>query len=68
MADKIYISQEMEFEKIRKCYKRFQGATFNDYMLGQLSVSLDQWYKKNSISGAQKLSILSPINARPLPS
>ena len=41
--------------------------TFNDFMLGILGKSLNQFYKENGIHDATKIGALSLINLRPLP-
>ena len=43
---KFLSAEEIPFESIRKCYKKHNGATFNDYVLGTLSTSLNDWYHK----------------------
>ena len=63
---KYYISEEINFEDIRKCYKRFDGTTFNDYLMGILSVSLKKWFR---IYGHNENNIMvrSPIATKGLP-
>ena len=67
--NKLYASDSrIPFDKIRNCYKRFeQKVSFNDYMMGVLSVSMDKWYKESGITGAEKLKSAITINTRPLP-
>jgi hypothetical protein len=56
------------FDKIRPCYKRFKDkTTFNDYMMGIISVCFDKWYKAHGIEGARNIKSLLSINLRPLP-
>ena len=50
----LFASKTFEFESIRKCYKRFEKTTFNDYMLGIVSKCLHKWYIKNGVEGAEK--------------
>jgi len=66
-SDKIYMSNTFSFKSAQKCYKRFVNTTFNDYMLGNVSVSLDKWFNQNGIKDAKKVAIAVPINARPPP-
>jgi len=65
--NKLYASEEFPFEKLRKCYKRFKGTTFNDYFLGVLSKSFDGWFKKHGITEAKHIKTLVTINMRDLP-
>jgi len=66
---KFYMAKKrFNFQQIRNCYKRFkEKTTFNEYLMGVLSVSMDKWYKTNGIEGAEKLKVVNSINLRPLP-
>ena len=64
---KFLSAEEISFDSIRKCYKKHNGATFNDYVLATLSTSLNDWYKKNNINGASHINISLPVNFRSLP-
>ena len=54
---KFYQQIEIPFNFIRKCYKKHNGATLNDYVLATLSTSLNDWYQKNNIKGASHIKI-----------
>ena len=64
---KFYMSKSFDFEKVKKCYKRYEKTTFNDYAWGIISASLDKWYKTNGIEGANSIKTLIPINTKPFP-
>lgn len=57
-----YGSKYINFDDIRKCYRRYPGMTFNDYMLGVISKA---FHKINS--KAKQLVITTPINLRDMP-
>ena len=63
----LYSSKLFDFESIRKWYKRFPNTSFNDYVLGLISTSMNKWYKENGIEGAKNLKMVMPINTRNLP-
>ena len=65
--NRVYASEEFQFDTLRKCYKRFKGTTFNDYFLGILSKGFDTWFKKSGITGAEFIKTLVTINMRELP-
>mmetsp|Transcript_18745 Transcript_18745/g.21546 ORF Transcript_18745/g.21546 Transcript_18745/m.21546 type:complete len:218 (+) Transcript_18745:554-1207(+) len=60
-------SKEIPFEDIRKCYKQYEKTTFNDYILGALSISMHKWYTNNGVKDPKKILTLIPINNRPFP-
>jgi hypothetical protein len=65
---KFFASQEFPFDDVKKCYKRFgTKTTFNDYMMGIMSVSLSKWFKKYGIEDAKELNTLVSVNTRGLP-
>jgi len=66
--NKYYASQEqIPFESIKKCYKRFEKVSFNDYICGIISVNMRKWYKDYGIDNPEKLLTFIPINTRNLP-
>jgi hypothetical protein len=67
--NKLHVSKsKIPFEKIRDCYKRFaEKTTFNDYMMGVISVSFNKWFKSYNIEGAKNLKTMLTVNMRPLP-
>ena len=61
-------NKRLSFEALKKCFKRFESKpTFNDYLMGALSVSMDKWYKSYGIQGSEKLKVVNSINMRGLP-
>lgn len=65
--NKFYISEEIPFQDIRKCYKRFKNTTFNDYILGVISTNFHKWFEMYGIRGTQRILTAVPINTRDLP-
>lgn len=65
--NKFYASEELPFASLKKCYKRFEKTTFNDYIMGVLSTSLDKWYKHYGITGAKNIKTVVTVNTRNLP-
>ncbi|CAI2367833.1 unnamed protein product [Moneuplotes crassus] len=63
--------RRVPFDQIRKCYKKLctdrQRVSFNDYIMGVLSVSLGRWYKLHGVEGAQRLQAFCSVNMRPPP-
>jgi hypothetical protein len=66
-ANSFHATKEFDFKKIVKCYKRYPGMTFNDFMLAIISKSYDQWFKDNGVEGAEKIGFIIPVNLRDLP-
>uniref|UniRef100_A0A7S3P184 Diacylglycerol O-acyltransferase n=1 Tax=Euplotes crassus TaxID=5936 RepID=A0A7S3P184_EUPCR len=69
---KFFASNErLSFPELKVCYKRKctgnTKITFNDYVLGVVSKSLDKWYKEHGITGAKSISTFVSVNTRPLP-
>lgn len=65
--NKYYASDYIPFEDVKKCYKKFEKTTFNDYVLGVISKSFDLWYKQNGVEGADRIVTMLPISIRELP-
>jgi hypothetical protein len=67
--NKFYAAKSrIPFDKVRNCYKGFkEKTTFNDYLMGAISVGLHKWFKFYNIEGARNLKCSLPINTRPLP-
>ena len=67
--NKFYAAKSrIPFDKVRNCYKRLEKkTTFNDYVMGAISVGLHEWFKSYNIEGAKNLKCLLPVNTRPLP-
>ena len=63
----IYSSELISLEDARKCYKRFENATLNDYLLGMFSIGIKKWLSKNGVKDPSKILTLIPVNLRPLP-
>jgi len=65
---KFYAAKErIPFLKLKECYKRLNTdtnkVTFNDYIMGVISLSFDKWYKAHGIKGADR--ILSYVTVNP---
>ena len=63
-----YISELIPFEDIQKWYKKFKNTTFNDYIVGMLSMGVKKWLKQNNVENTSKVLMVIPINMRGLPS
>lgn len=63
----LYGSRELPFDKITKCYKKYPGMTFNDFMLAIMGKGYKQWYDHHGIQGAKEVMTGIPINLRNLP-
>jgi diacylglycerol O-acyltransferase len=66
-ANKYFATKEFEFKHIVKCYKKYPGMTFNDFMLAIIGKSYDQWFKEHGVKGAEKIGMIIPVNLRDLP-
>lgn len=66
-ANTYYATKEFSFKDVIKCYKRFPGMTFNDFMLAVISKSYDQWFKDHKIEDAKKIGFIIPVNLREMP-
>jgi NRPS condensation-like uncharacterized protein len=65
---RFYISETIPFGDVKKWYKAYgEKVTFNDYMLGVMSVSFDKWYKSSGVVDAKLLCIGVSVNTRGLP-
>jgi len=56
-----------DFKDIRKCYKKFKNATFNNYVMGVLSTSMNEWYKKNKVEEPGSLIMSCPVSMKTMP-
>ncbi|CAI2367753.1 unnamed protein product [Moneuplotes crassus] len=63
--------RRISFAKVRKCYKKLctpeQRVSFNDYLMGTLSVAFDKWYKAHGVNGAKQLLTFCSVNTRSPP-
>lgn len=67
-GDSIFLkTKTFDFKDIRKCYKKFEGATFNNYVMGVLSKSIHSWYEKNGLESPQDLIMSCPVSMKTLP-
>ena len=64
---KFFSSDLIPFDDIQKWYKKFPKTTFNDYIMGVLSIGVKRWLKQNWIEDTSKILMLIPINMRGLP-
>ena len=61
-------NDEFSFDTLRKCYSKYEGITFNDFMLGIISKSLYQICKDKNIEGAHKIKTSIPITMKAMAS
>ena len=66
-VNKFLVSELIPFEDIQKWYKRISNVTFNDYIMGIISIGLKKWLKQNDAENASKVLMVIPINMRGLP-
>lgn len=64
---KYSISEWHSWEKVKLCYQRFPKTSFNDYILGLISVSFHEWLDKNGVKNPKQVVCLIPVNTRRLP-
>lgn len=67
-GDSVFLcSKTYHFDDLRKCYKQFDKATFNNYVMGILGKSIHDWYGKNGVSNPGDLILTIPVNMKTLP-
>lgn len=67
-TNKFYGSKSIPFDKIVKCYKQYQGMTFNDFMLAIIGKSYKQWFEHYGVMDTENVMIGIAVNLRNLPS
>ena len=68
-GDNYYQSSiEVPFGKVRKCYRQYQGMTFNDYMLAIIGKTLHETCEKHGIKDAKAMQAIIPVNFKVPPS
>lgn len=60
-------TKEFAFKDVIKCYKKYPGMTFNDFMLAVISKSYNQWFRDHKVEGAKKIGFIIPVNLRDMP-
>lgn len=60
-------SKTYDFEDLRKCYKTYDKATFNNYVMGILGKSISDWYALNGVHNPGDLILTVPVNMKTLP-
>lgn len=60
-------SKVYDFEDLRKSYKQFDKITFNNYVMGILGKSINDWYSKNGVQNPGDLILTIPVNMKTLP-
>lgn len=56
------MTKQYKLEDLRKCYKQFEGHTFNHFMMGVVSKSLYQWFEQNGTTDVGS-SLLATVPA-----
>jgi len=65
--NKYYVSEEIDFDAVRKCYKRFEKTSFNDYIMGIITISMNEWFKNYGHMKAEKILSCITVNLRGMP-
>lgn len=58
---------EISFDKVKKSYKKYGNATFNDLMLGIMSKSFKPMLVKKGVKNPKEIKIAIPIAMKDLP-
>ena len=59
------ITKEYEFEQLRKCYKRYEGRTFNQFIMGAGSKAIYKWFDQAGAHGIDGLLTIVPAVMKP---
>ncbi|CAI2367129.1 unnamed protein product [Moneuplotes crassus] len=61
------ISKTYHFDQLRKCYKSYNNAKFNDFFVGCIGKGMKQYAKELGYPDFQTIGVGVPVNLRPLP-
>ena len=62
-----YTKTEISFEAIKKCYKRYEGMTFNDFALAIFGKSLYQYCKQEGVENFKHVRCTIPVSHKTMP-
>ena len=55
-----------KLDDMKKWYKRFKGATMNNFMMGLISKSINKWYQMNGVERTDEITAIVPVAMKPL--
>jgi len=61
------LSKTYDFNDLRKCYKKYEHVTFNNYIMGVVGKSLKEWYAKNGVQDPGDMIMSVPVNMKIFP-
>ena len=65
-GDNVWIlSKWYKLGDLKKSYKRFKGATMNNFMMGLVSKSIYKWYQMNGVDEPKQISTIVPVVMKP---
>lgn len=57
-----YSTKDFDFKgKLRQAYKKYEGRTFNDFILGVISTALHKWYVDHGVKDAHWITTLIAV-------
>lgn len=59
------ITKEYNFEDIRKCYKKYPGRTYNQFIMGVGSKALHKWFQQYNVNDVKGLVTIAPAAMKP---
>ena len=62
------LSKTYKLNDIKRCYKRFDKTTMNNFMMGLVSKSIYKWYQLNSVEEPKEVGTVVPVVMKPFSS
>jgi NRPS condensation-like uncharacterized protein len=67
-GDNVFLTTPLyDFADLRKCYKKFDKVTFNNFLMGIVGKSIHQWYAKNGVDEPGSLIVSCPVSMKGFP-
>lgn len=63
----LLLTKTFDFQDIRKCYKKYENTTFNNYLMGVLSKSMHSWFVKSNVEVLDNLLMACPVSMKAFP-
>ena len=59
------LSKTYKLNDIKRCYKRFNKVTMNNFMMGLAAKSIHKWYQLNGVEEPKDISTIIPVVMKP---
>uniref|UniRef100_A0A7S3JG98 O-acyltransferase WSD1 C-terminal domain-containing protein n=1 Tax=Euplotes harpa TaxID=151035 RepID=A0A7S3JG98_9SPIT len=61
----IHKSKVYNLNHLKACYKKYEGVTLNNYMMGIVSKSIHEWYVLNNVAEPKEIIATVPVVMKP---